>query len=86
VVLNGEGVEIEAAQAFHNLVVKAVVTHFDSSKAGRRLEYSVDWCVNGESMVLAGDFDTTGGLIQHRLVNSTVTEGEFVGREPQSTP
>src|SRR5258707_3418826 len=70
VVLNGERLELGNGEAFARLVVEV---HVRGLRAP--LERSE---IDGEAVVLRGDLDLAGGLVEHRLVDAAMAELELV--------
>src|SRR5690625_3989268 len=84
--LRAEGWQVQAAQTFDDVVVEAVVTDLDPAVVRF-------WGVeglprrggDGEAVVLAGDLDSAGGVVHHRLIDAAVAEGQLVGVETQGS-
>ena len=73
-----------AAEALDDVVVEVDVADLDAPEAARRLvELALDRRVDGEAVVVRGDLDAAGGLVEHRLVDAAVAEGQLVGAEAE---
>lgn len=70
VVLDAEGGVGFAGDAFDGLVVEVDVRHLDVRRECVRLQ--------GEAVVLAGDFNLAADLVEDGLVGAAVSEFEFV--------
>ena len=78
VVLNRERWNFEAAKPLNDVVVEAIVAHFDTTKPEGRLDDSFERSVHGEAMVLRGNLDATTLLVEDGLVDAAVTEWQLV--------
>jgi hypothetical protein len=85
-VLNRKGRDIERSYTLNNLVVEAEVADFDTAEALGRLDHALARCINRKAVVLRRDFNVSGGLVHHWLVDSTVAVFELVGGKAQSSP
>ena len=83
VVLHREGRDVERAQALDDLVVEPDVAHLDAAVAVRAVELAVDRRVDREAVVVRGDLDAAGRLVEHRLVDAAVAERQLVGAEAE---
>ena len=83
VVLHREGRDVEGAEALDDVVVESDVADLDAAVAGRAVELAVDRGVDREAVVVRGDLDAAGGLVEHRLVDAAVPERELVGAEAE---
>ena len=83
VVLHREGRDVERPQALDDVVVEPDVAHLDAAVAVRAVELALDRGLDGEAVVVRGDLDAAGGLVEHRLVDAAVSERQLVGAEPE---
>ena len=74
VVLHREGRDVEGAQALDDVVVEPDVADLDAAVAGRAVELAGDRRLDREAVVVRGDLDAAGGLVEHRLVDAAVPE------------
>ena len=87
VVLDGERGDVEAADAFYYVVVEANMGYFYAPKFfNGGLDRPVEGRIDGEPVVLGGDFNFPSGFVHDGLVNAAVPEGQLVGAEPEGAP
>jgi len=83
VILHGEGGDVEGVQALDHVVVQVDVAHLDPAEARRRLHDALGRGVDRETVVVRGDLDSSGGLVDHGLVDAAVAERQFVRAEAE---
>ena len=87
VVLHREGGQVEAGQAFDDVVVQPDVGDDDAAVAAavvrRRRAGLVERGVDREAVVVRGDLHLGGGAVEHRLVDAAVPVAELVGAVPE---
>ncbi len=84
VVLDRERRDVEAGESFNDVVVQRNVADFHPSVAlFRRHGGTVQRRVNGEAVVLGGDFHLAGPAVHDGLVDAAVAVAELVGAEAQ---
>ena len=83
VVLHREGGDVEGAEALDDVVVEPDVAHLDAAVAVRAVELALERRVDGEAVVVRGDLDAAGRLVEHRLVDAAVAERQLVGAEAE---
>ena len=81
VVLHRKGPSINKFDTFDDTVVGAGVA--DDRRAERRVEPLARLAFQREAVILRGDRDPTGGVIDHRDVDAAVTEHHLVGGQAQ---
>ena len=81
VVLHREGRIVQQANTFDGSVVGAGVT--DHRAAERGVEFLTGFAFEREAVVLSGDRDATGLMLDHRDVDAAVAELHLVGAQAQ---
>jgi polyhydroxyalkanoate synthesis regulator phasin len=59
------------------------VADLDAAEALGRVELALDGRVHREAVVLRRDLDAAGQLVEHRLVDAAVAEGQLVRAEAE---
>jgi hypothetical protein len=75
VILDRKGREPSVAKTLQGLVIQVHVSQFDLVRVQRSR-------IDGEAVIVAGDFDLTSEQVLHGLVASPMTELELVGSSP----
>ena len=83
VVLHRECGVVERAQALNDIIVEREVRHFDATEARRRFDDLIDRGIHRKTVILARDLDATSALVDHRLIDAAVAEGQLVGLETE---
>ena len=85
-VLHRERGDVQGVEALDHGVVEVVVAHLDAAEPGGRVEHALQRRLDGEAVVVRGDLDPAGGLVEHRLVDAAVSERQLVGAKAQGAP